>query len=90
MFTISHYLEHELQNHSRQQNYSSTCDNIAFFSDLIDNFDYLLLGINNMKSRDYDLINIYFHKTALSMSFLTRNISSFAIDCIMQTVTQLK
>ena len=47
---------------------------LKIFYGLTANFYHLMLVINSIKPKDHDLTNL-FHKTALSMSFLTRIIS---------------
>ena len=49
---------------------------MQFLSRLIANFHQLELVINSIKPKDHDMTTFFFHKNALGMCFLMRNISS--------------
>ena len=71
--------------YSRQQNYSSSCDNTCDFSLVWSrNFVIIMLLINSIKLKDYNLRDIYFIKL-IRYEFSDTNYfkcsNNFAADC---------
>ena len=64
--------------YSRQQNYSSACDNICVFF-LVCLRIFIISCYELYKTIRFFLEKYLFHKTALCMTFMTRNISSARI-----------